>query len=119
MPDRAQHSKRRFVCRALSSLVLLCACAGNVAADDPKALAYGRHLAQECTSCHKLDGSDSGIPSIIGRPAEEITAMMEAFQSGARTNPAMVSVAQSLDGDQVRALAIYLASLGNSDRQSK
>ena len=29
-------------------------------------MSYGRHLAQECTSCHRLDGIDNGIPSIAG-----------------------------------------------------
>jgi cytochrome c553 len=113
MPDR-EHSSRRgqSAIRTVFALALLGPSAGVVAADDPKVLAYGRHLAQECTSCHKLDGTSNGIPPIIGRPVEEFTAALKAFQDGLRTNAAMVSVAQSLDDDQVKALALYFASLG-------
>jgi cytochrome c553 len=83
-----------------------------VAADDEAKLrAYGRHLAQECTSCHRIDGAHRGIPSIIGLNADQFAATMKFYQTGARSNPVMVSVAKSLDDQQVRALALYFASL--------
>ena len=81
------------------------------AEDAAKLLAYGRHLAQECSSCHRLDGADRGIPSIVGWDAERFAATLKYYQTGARTNPVMVSVANSLDDQQVRALALYYASL--------
>lgn len=81
------------------------------AADPARQLAYGRHLAQECTSCHRLDGVDNGIPSITGWDAAVLRKTLDFYKDGRRSNPAMVSVAQSLDGEQMAALAAYFASL--------
>jgi cytochrome c553 len=88
-------------------------CLGAAAAfaDDARLKAYGAHLARECTSCHRLDGTDNGIPSIIGWDAERFVATVRFYQQGLRSNAAMVSVAQSLDEQQVRALATYFSSL--------
>ena len=84
---------------------------GAVADDDAKARSYGRHLAQECTGCHRIDGTDNGIPSIVGWDADRFARTLEFYRTGERTNPVMVSVAKSLDEAQVRALAAYYASL--------
>jgi cytochrome c553 len=98
---------------ALVALVALgCAlAAGDSAADEAKVQAYGRHLAQECTGCHRIDGIDNGIPSIIGWQAETLVATLKFYQEGKRTNPVMVSVAGSLNEQQMTALATYFASL--------
>ena len=82
-----------------------------VGEEDPKITSYGRHLAQECTGCHRIDGVDNGIPSIIGWDADRFARTLEFYRTGERTNPVMVSVVKSLDPDQVRALAAYYASL--------
>jgi cytochrome c553 len=79
--------------------------------DDAKLRNYGRHLAQECTGCHRIDGIDNGIPSIIGWDPQMFAKTLDFYRTGARTNPVMVSVAQSLDADQIRALASYYASV--------
>jgi cytochrome c553 len=96
-------------------LVALLACvsmSGRAAAtDDAKLGVYGRHLAQECTSCHRTDGIDIGIPSIVGWPPDVFVATMSFYRDGSRTNPVMVSVANSLAKQQVDALAAYFASL--------
>jgi cytochrome c553 len=80
-------------------------------AEDAKQIAYGKHLSQECTGCHRLDGADNGIPSIIGWPAELLVETLKFYQTGARSNPVMVSVATSLNEKQVAALATYFATL--------
>jgi cytochrome c553 len=80
-------------------------------ADEARKLAYGRHLAQECTSCHRVDGKASGIPSIVGLDPEVFKAALDAFAKGERPNQVMVSVARSLDQEQSEALAHYFASL--------
>jgi cytochrome c553 len=77
-------------------------------------LALGRHLAQECTSCHASHGGSKAIPSLAGRDAVLLVQALNAYRSGERTNPVMVSVAQSLDDEQIRALALYFASLGTA-----
>lgn len=78
---------------------------------DERRLAYGKHLAQECASCHRIDGTATGIPSIVGMEPGIFKAALEAFAKGERDNPVMVSVARSLDGEQMDALAAYYASL--------
>jgi cytochrome c553 len=100
-------------CLALLALVLGVGAFGLCALpeDNAKARSYGRHLAQECTGCHRIDGSSNGIPPIIGWDADRFVATMQFYRTGERTNPVMVSVAKSLDADQVRALAAYYASL--------
>ena len=90
---------------------------GCLAEDDPRLLSYGRHLAQECTGCHRIDGAGSGIPSIVGWDSRQFAATMEFYRTGERSNPVMVSVAKSLDGDQIRALAAYYASLPKPARK--
>ena len=87
--------------------------------DDAKIKSYGRHLAQECTGCHRLDGVDNGIPSILGWDAERFMTTLRFYQAGARTNPVMVSVAKSLDEEQLNALAAYYGSLPKPQPRAK
>lgn len=88
-----------------------------VGADEAKTLALGRHLARECSTCHRIDGVDNGIPSIIGWPADAFTETMDYYRTGARPNQAMASVAQSLSEDEIRALALYYGSLPKAARK--
>jgi cytochrome c553 len=74
-------------------------------------VALGSHLAAECTSCHRPGGTSKAIPSLAGRPAADFAATLKEYQTGARTNPVMISVAQSLDERQIAALAAYFGSL--------
>ncbi|MGE3626759.1 MAG: cytochrome c [Hyphomicrobiales bacterium] len=96
-------------------LVLLAVLAGAVAdmtsarASDLKA--YGEHLAGECTSCHRMDGKDKGIPSIVGWHEDSFIAVLQSYKAGERDNQAMVTVARSLDDEQMKALAAYFGSL--------
>lgn len=84
---------------------------GGATAADTKLLAYGRHLSGECSACHRTDGVDNGIPSITAWDPEAFIATLIFYRNGERTNPAMVSVAQSLDDEQYKALAAYYGSL--------
>jgi cytochrome c len=85
---------------------------GSVAvADAAKRKAYGENLSRECTSCHRLDGIDNGIPSIVGWDSDQFVITMKFYQEGLRDNAAMMSVAKSLDEEQLQALASYFASL--------
>ena len=80
-------------------------------ANDAKLLAFGRHLSGECSGCHRIDGVDNGIPSITGWDPATFIATLIFYRNGERTNPAMVSVAQSLEEPEYRALAAYYGSL--------
>lgn len=97
--------------RSAAFVLVVCLSAVPGLADDAKLRAYGQHLARECTACHRIDGTDTGIPSIIGMKPDYFAETFSYYRSGARTHQAMVSVAQSLDEDQVKALAAYFASL--------
>ena len=104
---------------ALASLLFTLCGLAPASATDPKQIAYGKHLAQECTGCHRIDGADDGIPSIVGVPADTLAETLRFYQTGARTNPVMVSVATSLNEKQVAALAAYFASLPRPARKEK
>ena len=81
------------------------------AADEARLLAFGKHLAQQCTGCHRIDGANTGIPAIIGWPADQFVAVLGAYKTGDRPNPAMVSIAQTLGDDEMTALAAYFGAL--------
>ena len=85
--------------------------ARTFAADDAKLLAYGKHLSAECSGCHRIDGADNGIPSITGWVPADFITTIAFFKEGSRPNPAMISVARSLDEKQIEALAAYYGSL--------
>ncbi len=102
---------------ALVLAALLGAWTPSAGADDGKALALGRHLARECSTCHRIDGVDNGIPSIIGWPADAFIETMDYYRTGARPNQAMASVAQSLSDDELRALALYYGALPKPARK--
>ena len=78
---------------------------------DDKLMTYGRHLSRECTTCHRADGVNNGIPSIIGWPADTFIATMKFYRDGTRSNPVMISVASSLSDEQLQALATFFASM--------
>ena len=73
--------------------------------------AYGEYLSSECTTCHRLSGDDSGIPNIIGWPAEDFIIALHAYKDGIRPNPVMQMMAGRLDNEQIAALAAYFAGL--------
>lgn len=95
----------------VAAFALLAADTRPALASDAKLEAYGRHLARECTSCHRVDGVDAGIPSIIGWPPDSFIATLKFYRDGARTNPVMKSVASSLNDEQLQALAAFFASV--------
>ena len=84
---------------------------------DARQIAYGRHLASECTACHRIGGVDNGIPSITGWRPADFVATMDFYRTGARPNQVMVSVVQSLDEAQIKALAAYYGSLPKPARK--
>ncbi len=102
----------------VATALATCGLATVAVADETKRMAYGRHLSGECSSCHRIDGIDNGIPSITGWPLDDFVATMDFYRNGARLNPAMVSVAKSLDEDQIRALAAYYGLLPKPAKKS-
>jgi cytochrome c553 len=70
----------------------------------------GAQLAAMCAACHRLDGQDRGIPSIIGLDANKLAGMMAEFKSDKRKSQVMGVVARSLSDEEVAAVAHYLAT---------
>lgn len=74
-------------------------------------LAFGEYLSSECMTCHRIDGSEKGIPSIIGWPTDHFEAVMHSYRNRVRENPVMQTIAGRLSQAEIEALAAYLASL--------
>ena len=80
---------------------------------DPRLLAiagdpeYGAYLASECTTCHRPDGADEGIPSIIGWPVDDFVITLQAYKHGKRRHEAMQTIAKRLSDEEIASLAVY------------
>lgn len=93
----------------LAVLSFTLACAPAEAAGDK---ALGEYLSSECTSCHQSSGRQvGGIPAIIGHPAEQFVALMNAYRQRQRDNQVMQAVAARLSSEEIAALAAYYESL--------
>ncbi len=83
---------------------------------DPAVLAlegdaeYGAWLSGECTACHRADGGDAGIPSILRWPVDRFVIAMHAYRSKRRENPVMQMIAARLGDEEIAALAAYFAN---------
>jgi cytochrome c553 len=114
MSDRAgiRHGSRHLVglMGGVCALVAVLSVA-QAQIDDAKLRSYGQHLGRECVACHRIDGVDNGIPGIVGWTTDVFVETMGYYRDGRRPNQVMISVAQSLDEDQLKALAAYFASL--------
>lgn len=72
---------------------------------------YGAYLSSECSTCHRTDGTDAGIPSISQWPAEDFVVAMHAYKSKLRPHPVMQMMASRLSNDEIAALAAYFETL--------
>ena len=77
----------------------------------------GTQLAATCAPCHRLDGHDRGIPSIVGLSEERFVAVMRAFKSGERSGPIMRTMARSLSNEEIATLARYFAARGKETQR--
>lgn len=92
----------------LAAGVSLMAAAGPARAGDP---AFGEYLSSACVTCHRLDGTTKGIPSIIGWPADQFIVVLKSYKTKERPNEVMQTIAGRLSEDEMAALAAYYASL--------
>ena len=72
--------------------------------------AYGEYLGGECLGCHVGYGAGN-VPGITGADPDYFYEAMWEYCAGVRENEAMISVARSLDEEQLIALAAYFAQL--------
>ncbi|MDE0391346.1 MAG: c-type cytochrome [Rhodospirillales bacterium] len=68
---------------------------------------YGAYLAGECTTCHRTDGADEGIPSITGWPLDDFVIALQAYKHGKRVHPVMQMVTGRLSDEEIAALAAH------------
>ncbi|SEA71516.1 c-type cytochrome [Rubrimonas cliftonensis] len=71
---------------------------------------YGEYLASECVTCHQADGSDAGIPSIVGWPEEDFKAALHGYRAKLRANQAMQLIAATLGDEEIASLATFFAT---------
>lgn len=72
---------------------------------------YGEYLSSECVTCHRGDGQDKGIPSIIGWPREQFITVLKAYKTKDRPNQIMQAIAGRLSDDDMAALAAFYENL--------
>lgn len=99
-------SIRQIIMLAIAAEVFVLIADRSTAANDNR----GAQLAAMCASCHRLDGRDKGIPSIVGLDKERLAGAMAAFKSGVRSSQIMHAVALSLSDGEIAALADYLGA---------
>lgn len=76
----------------------------------------GAKLAAMCASCHRLDGSDGDIPTILAMGPDVLIRAMLAYRSRERPSHIMRAVALSLSDEEIATLARYLAALNKQVR---
>ena len=104
--------------RARNGSLFALACAGAAlaaAAGVQPALAadpaFGEYLSSECVTCHRRDGQDKGIPSIVGWPPDQFVAVLKSYKTKDRDNQIMQTITARLSDDEMAALAAFYASL--------
>ena len=71
---------------------------------------FGEYLSNECKTCHQIDGSDQGIPSIRYWPEENFVLAMHAYKQKIRPHPVMQMMAGRLSDEEIAALAAYFGA---------
>jgi sulfide dehydrogenase cytochrome subunit len=104
--ESAPNIRQLLALSVFASLIILVGNRSAVADND-----RGAQLAATCASCHRLDGRDKGIPSIIGLDEETLIRAMQAFKSGERSSQIMHVMSLSLSNDEIATLAHYLSTL--------
>jgi sulfide dehydrogenase cytochrome subunit len=102
-------SVRQIIALSIAaSLVIPLADRGIAAGND-----RGAPLAAMCASCHRLDGRDKGVPSIVALDKANLAGAMAAFKSAAHSSQSQIMhvVALSLSDGEIATLAAYLAAL--------
>jgi cytochrome c553 len=73
--------------------------------------ARARNIAATCANCHGTDGVSVGeVPSLAGKPREEIVRMMQEFKAGTRPATVMNQLAKGYTDEQIDALAGWFAA---------
>ena len=77
-------------------------------------IAEGKRLAEmSCAGCHGITGisTTAGTPNLAGQRAVYLYLELKAYQSGGRSDPAMINSVKFLSDDALVKVAAYFASL--------
>ena len=66
--------------------------------------------ATACSGCHPPPGHGGLVPPVLGRPAEEIVAAMQAYRAGQGAPTVMDRIAKGFNDEEIRAIAAWLAA---------
>lgn len=80
-------------------------------ANENDMIQQARYLVRDCTTCHSLFGTDNGIPVMVGLSRERFLDTMRLYKTGKRDHGPMHAVANSLDDEEMMALAVYLGRI--------
>ena len=103
----ASKSLGRSLVLAIAASPILLAAPARAAAND-----QGGQIAAVCASCHRLDGGDRSIPSIIGLGEDRLIRAMLAYRLGERPSHIMQAIALSLSDEEIATVARFLAAQG-------
>jgi cytochrome c553 len=81
-------------------------------------LAAGKEIAYSCLGCHGIEGYRNTYPSyrvpkLGGQKAAYLIAALNGYRDGRREHSTMHAQASSLNDQDIRNVAAYLASLAN------
>ena len=96
--------KQFIIAAGMLSLV-----AGHALAADMEA---GKAKVTEvCSACHGMDGNSPShdFPRLAGQNADYIRNALRAYQTGARKNPIMASMAEPLSKQDIENVAAYFS----------
>lgn len=71
-------------------------------------------MAANCAACHGTGGravAGSAVPTLAGRPAEEIIGLMSQFKSGGRPATVMHQIAKGYSEAEIAAMAEHFSRL--------
>jgi cytochrome subunit of sulfide dehydrogenase len=65
--------------------------------------------ASSCSGCHATRRVDTAVPPLIGRPAADIIAQMQAFKSGQKPATVMDRIAKGFTDAEIQDIANWYA----------
>ncbi|TWH01088.1 cytochrome c553 [Mesorhizobium sp. J18] len=73
----------------------------------------GKTKAAQCAVCHGLDGlaKNPDAPNLAGDSANYIRKQLDAYRSGARSDPQMTIMAKNLTDEDIADLAAWYSSI--------
>lgn len=69
-------------------------------------------VTEVCSACHGMDGNSTShdFPRLAGQNEDYIRNALRSYQTGARKNPIMMSMAEPLSKQDIENVAAYFSS---------